>query len=127
MTIGADVPYCIMRGTALAEESARNLRRLIPCQKCYILIAKPGISVSTKFVYGALDADHLTHHPDIDGMIKAIDEQNLEGIAGCMENVLETVTVEKYPVIQTIKDMMMADGAYECHDERKRTYGIWNI
>jgi 4-diphosphocytidyl-2-C-methyl-D-erythritol kinase len=111
VTIGADVPYCIMRGTALAEGIGEKLTALNPMPKCYILIAKPGISVSTKFVYGALDANHLTHHPDIDGMIKAIDEQNLEGIAGCMENVLETVTVEKYPVIQTIKDMMMADGA----------------
>ncbi len=55
--IGADVPYCIMRGTALAEGIGEQLTALPPMVKCPILIAKPQISVSTKFVYENLKLD----------------------------------------------------------------------
>ena len=63
--IRADVPYCIMRGTVLAEGIGEELTRLSPLPKCYILIAKPGISVSTRTVYEKLDALTITDHPDI--------------------------------------------------------------
>ena len=70
--IGADIPYCIMRGTALAQGIGEKLTPLNPIPKCYVLIAKPGISVSTKFVYGNLKTEEITHHPDIDGMIEQL-------------------------------------------------------
>lgn len=57
--IGADVPYCIMRGTALAEGIGEKLTKLPPMPFCYVLIGKPGINVSTKFVYGNLDLKKL--------------------------------------------------------------------
>ncbi|MCI8726799.1 MAG: 4-(cytidine 5'-diphospho)-2-C-methyl-D-erythritol kinase [Hungatella sp.] len=111
--IGADVPYCIMRGTALSEGIGEILTRLPPVPQCQVLIAKPGISVSTKFVYGNLHADRLKkgEHPDIDGMAEAIRRKDLQGIAGRLGNVLETVTVPAYPVIQEIKDIMADYGA----------------
>ena len=111
--IGADVPYCIMRGTALSEGIGEILTRLPPVPQCQVLIAKPGISVSTKFVYGNLHADRLKQgeHPDIDGMAEAIRRKDLQGIAGRLGNVLETVTVPAYPVIQEIKDTMADYGA----------------
>ncbi len=111
--IGADVPYCVMRGTALSEGIGEILTPLPAVPQCQVLIAKPGISVSTKFVYENLHAIDLRpeQHPDIDGMIRAIYRQDLYGIAGCFGNVLETVTVPAYPVIQEIKDSMMERGA----------------
>lgn len=109
--IGADVPYCIMRGTALAEGIGEKLTRLAPMPKCYILIGKPSISVSTKFVYGNLRASELERHPDIDGLIDAMGRGNLREMCQKMENVLETVTIPAYPVIQKIKDKMMECGA----------------
>ena len=109
--LGADVPYCIMRGTALAEGIGEQLTALPPMVKCPILIAKPQISVSTKFVYENLKLDADTVHPDIDGLIGAIRAKNLEQIAGHMGNVLETVTIPNYPVIAEIKDHMMEHGA----------------
>jgi len=75
--IGADVPYCIMRGTALSEGIGEILSPLPPMPPCYIVVAKPGISVSTKFVYENLRANELEYHPDIDGMIKALENQDL--------------------------------------------------
>ena len=111
--IGADVPYCILRGTALSEGIGEVLTSLPPVPQCQVLVAKPGINVSTKFVYENLHANDLRpeQHPDIDGMIRAIKAQDLQGIADKLGNVLETVTVKEYPVIQEIKDKMVECGA----------------
>ena len=109
--IGADVPYCVMGGTALAEGIGEKLTPLAPAPDCYVLVAKPDINVSTKYVYEHLDAQEIVKHPDIDGMVEAIAEESLQGILDRMGNVLETVTVSAYPVIQTIKDRMKELGA----------------
>lgn len=111
VNIGADVPYCVMGGTALAEGIGEKLTPLAPAPDCYVLVAKPDINVSTKYVYEHLDAQEIVKHPDIDGMVEAIAEESLQGILDRMENVLETVTVSAYPVIQTIKDRMKELGA----------------
>ncbi len=109
--IGADVPYCIMRGTALAEGIGEQLSPLPPMVKCPVLIAKPSISVSTKFVYQNLKLDDTTIHPDIDLLIEDIKAKNLHDIAAHMGNVLETVTIPNYPVIDEIKKHMLSHGA----------------
>ncbi len=109
--IGADVPYCIMRGTALAEGIGEALSPLPPMVKCPVLIAKPSISVSTKFVYQNLKLDGTTIHPDIDRLIDDIKAKNLHDIAAHMGNVLETVTIPNYPVIDEIKKHMLSNGA----------------
>ena len=109
--IGADVPYCIMRGTALAEGIGETLSPLPPMVKCPVLIAKPSISVSTKFVYQNLKLDDTTIHPDIDRLIDDIKAKNLHDIAAHMGNVLETVTIPNYPVIDEIKKHMLSNGA----------------
>lgn len=111
--LGADVPYCIQRGTALAEGIGEKLSVLPPMPKCTILIAKPGISVSTKFVYENLHANDLKpeQHPDVDSMIEAMRQKNLGLLCSRMGNVLETVTIPAYPVINEIKRTMMDNGA----------------
>lgn len=109
--VGADVPYCIMGGTALAEGIGEKLTPLPAPQDCYLLIAKPDINVSTKYVYEHLDAEGVEKHPDIDGMIEALKQGSLTGIVERMSNVLENVTVKKYPVIQEMKQNMLDNGA----------------
>ncbi len=109
--IGADVPYCIMRGTALAEGIGEELTQLSPMVKCPVLIAKPQISVSTKFVYENLKLNEQMVHPDIDKLVSDIQKKNLKAIAADMGNVLETVTIPEYPVIAQIKEHMMEHGA----------------
>lgn len=109
--IGADVPYCVLRGTCLAEGIGEKLKTLPSMPDCYIAIVKPPISVSTKTIYEKLRANELEHHPDINGMIKDLENQDLHGVAGKLENVLETVTITEYPVIAQIKESMIKDGA----------------
>ena len=111
--LGADIPYCIQGGTALSEGIGEVLTTLPKMPACWILIAKPPINVSTAFVYGNLKANELTEHPDIDGMIQAIEAQDLAGIAQRLGNVLETVTVPAYPVIAEIKQVMLDAGAMQ--------------
>lgn len=111
VALGADVPYCIMRGTVLAEGIGELLTPLPAMPKCYVLIAKPPISVSTKLVYEKLDSHEIDEHPDIDGIIDGLKKENLEAVASCMGNVLEKVTIEEYPVIEEIKTVMKKEGA----------------
>lgn len=111
VALGADVPYCVMRGTVLAEGIGEILTPLPPLPRCYVLIAKPGISVSTKVVYDRLDAQEIDTHPDIDGILEGLQSQDICKVASCMGNVLERVTIEEYPVIEEIKNAMKEAGA----------------
>lgn len=112
VSLGADVPYCVMRGTALAEGIGEKLTRLPEMPHCWLLVAKPPVNVSTKLVYEGLDLNGVSEHPDIEGIIRAIEAGDVAGVAARMGNVLEQVTVPLYPVIRTIKEDMMAQGAF---------------
>lgn len=109
--LGADVPYCIMRQTALAEGIGEELSPLPPMPPCFILIGKPGVSVSTRFVYENLDMQTVLAHPPIDDTIEALKAGDLRALAASMGNVLESVTIPHYPEIETIKTTMKEAGA----------------
>lgn len=111
VSIGADVPYCILGGTALAEGIGEILTPLAPAPSCHLLVAKPDINVSTKYVYEHLDASETLSHPDINGIVGAINMGSLQGIIERLGNVLETVTVEAYPIISDLKKQMLELGA----------------
>ena len=109
--LGADIPYCIMGGTAISEGIGDILTPIPPMPPCYIVLAKPGISVSTKVVYGNLRVDEIINHPDIDGMVNAIRQNDFYGMASKMGNVLADVTIPEYPVIAGIINRMLDLGA----------------
>lgn len=109
--LGADIPYCISGGTMLSEGIGEVLTPLPSPPDCHLVVAKPDIDVSTAFVYRNLRADSLPFHPDIDGMTEALAVGDLKGITDRMGNVLETVTVREYPVIDKIKRRMCGLGA----------------
>ena len=109
--LGADVPYCIMAKTALSEGIGEVLTEVAPLPDCFVVVAKPTISVSTKMVYENLHANELQHHPDVAGMVDALKQGDLSGVASRMENVLETVTTKLYPQIEEIKQTMKESGA----------------
>ncbi len=109
--IGADVPYCVCGGTVLAEGIGEKLTPLKAVPDCCLLVAKPNINVSSKYVYEHLDAMTIQTHPDIDGMVDAINRGDFGKIVGCMGNVLENVTIEAHPVIARIKEQMCQNGA----------------
>jgi len=111
VNIGADVPYCVMRGTALAEGIGEKLTRIARMPQCYVLVGKPGINVSTKAAYESLKLDQIQTHPDIDGMVRDIENGDLYSMVNKMGNVFEPGIIGKYPVIREIKDLMEEHGA----------------
>ena len=113
LKIGADVPYCIMGGTALAEGIGEKLTSLKKAKDMPLLVVKPDIFVSTKEVYQSLHLDENTDHPDIDGMVKAIEkgDAGADDIIPYMGNVLQDVTEKMHPIVRQIIDRMQAQGA----------------
>lgn len=110
-TIGADVPYCIMGGTALAEGIGEKLTLLAPLGNIPIILVKPRIGVSTAWVYKSLNLDRVINRPNTDSLIDAIEKKDIKYLAENMSNVLENVTVEKYPMIDKIKKDLIGKGA----------------
>lgn len=110
-SLGADVPYCLLGGTALSEGIGEILTPLPDVPSCKVLLIKPDIDISTKWVYTTLDWKSLTLHPDVDGMIANLHTKNLTGITSKLSNVLETVTIPAHPIIQEIKETMLELGA----------------
>ena len=124
VTLGADIPYCIMGGTALSEGIGEELTRLPDLPDCYFLVAKPPISVSTGEAYGGYDrliseleeteegsARRRVKSPDVDGQVDAIYSGNLQGVADRFLNVLEYVTAENHPEIKELERIMLEGGA----------------
>lgn len=109
--LGADVPYCIMGGTALAEGIGEILTELSPVPHMTVLLVKPPISVSTPFVYAEYDKLEDVLHPNTNKMIENISNKDIPRIAEGLLNTLEQVTITKYPVISGIKKKMLQDGA----------------
>ena len=128
VTLGADVPYCIMRGTVLAEGIGEILTPLPPMPRCTVLIAKPPLSASTRIVYEKIDKEGVKEHPDIDGILAGLEEGDLYRVADSMGNVLEQVMIPQYPVLQKIKDTMIRSGALNAmmSGSGPTVFGIFN-
>lgn len=109
--LGADVPYCLMGGTAIARGIGERLTALPTPPECYVMIAKPPVSVSTAYVYGHIRPEEIVQRPDTEGIIQAIQSGDLYRLASLVYNVMEDVTVPEYPVIQDVKDIMLKGGA----------------
>ena len=109
--LGADVPYCVLGGTAIARGIGEVLTPLPTPPQCHVIIAKPPITVSTAYVYGHIRPDEITKRPDIEQMTLAIKEQDLNKLSDLLYNVMEEVTVSEYPVIEKLKSIMLEKGA----------------
>ncbi len=125
--LGADVPFCVKKGTMLSEGIGEILTPLPPLPPMWILLIKPDVSVSTAKVYARLDMESVSPRPDTDGMVEAIKKGNLSGIARRVSNVLETVTIPKYPIIGELKAFLKENGAMSAimSGSGPTTYGIF--
>jgi len=109
--IGADVPYCIAGGTALCEGIGEIITPLKPFRDHILVLVKPNFGVSTKEVFKNLDISKIFKHPDTNALIKAMEHEELDAVCHNMKNLLENVTLRKYPVLKRIKEDMLKMGA----------------
>ncbi|WP_139492653.1 4-(cytidine 5'-diphospho)-2-C-methyl-D-erythritol kinase [Brevibacillus dissolubilis] len=109
--IGSDVPFCVYGGTALARGRGEKLKHLAAPPPCWVVLAKPPIGVSTAEVYGNLRADQIKEHPPTEKMLQAIGQQDFGLMARSLGNVLEEVTLPRYPQVRQIKELMLESGA----------------
>ena len=111
LKLGADVPFCLMGGTAAAEGVGEILTPMMTPEGLTVLLAVPDIQVSTKEVYEALDQIQIASHPDLDHLKVAIDMDDTGCIPEFLGNVLEEVTIPRHPEIAMLKRFMMSNGA----------------
>ena len=111
VTLGADIPFCIEGGTYLSEGIGEVLSKLKDAPDCFIVLVKPDINVSTKFVYDNLILNEETVHPDVDAMLDAIETGSIKRVADCLDNLLATVTEKEYQIIVDIKNILKENGA----------------
>lgn len=111
LNIGADVPYCVVGGTALCEGIGEKITKLNSFKNHILVVVKPAFGVSTKEVYKNLDINKIKRHPDTNLLISSIEANNLNALARNMKNVLENVTLYKHVVLKDIKKEMINMGS----------------
>ena len=108
--VGADVPFCIRGGAMLCEGIGEVMTPVNSIEGMYVLIAKPGLSVSTVHVYKSLKLNEVTH-PDMDKVLSALENNSIKDVADNIGNVLESVTAGEYEIINELKVSMKEKGA----------------
>lgn len=111
LTLGADVPYCIVGGTALCEGIGEKVTKLKPFKDKILVVVKPNFGVSTKEVYGGFNLSKVKKHPMVDELILAMERDDTNYVANNMKNLLENVTLRKHNKIYKIKMDMNKLGA----------------
>lgn len=111
LKIGADVPFCILGGTILAQGIGEKLTRLPDAPNPIIVLCKPPVAVSTPEIYRAIDSYEIEEHPSTEAMVRAMEQCNLQELANELENVMQPVTAERYPEILEIRETMLDCGA----------------
>ena len=108
--LGADVPYCIMLGTVVAEGIGEILTPLSPAPPLYCTLIKPEQGVSTKYIYEHLNLTNAKH-PNTDAMIRAIETNDISSLCKNLDNILEPVALTLCPEITAIEDKLKELGA----------------
>lgn len=111
LELGADVPFCLMGGTALAEGVGERLTPLPPMPSCHIVICKPPASVRTAKAFELLSSSRQNGKPDLTGMLSALERGDLGGVARRVFNVFEPVLGVRYRDIPQIRSVMIDCGA----------------
>ncbi len=109
-TLGADVPFCLFGNTMIAEGIGEKLTPIEDHPKCFFVIAKPDVNVDTGSVFKALDINKIQKQSKFENLLNAFKENNLHLISENIYNDLETVTIEKHPIIQVVKDYIKETG-----------------
>ena len=111
-SIGADVPFCVMCGTALVEGRGERITKLPDVPEIFFVVCKPDFSISTPELYRAIDGEFIEKRPDHKAMIANLQKGDLLGVGGSLRNVFEPLVMKEHFDVNYIKSMMFTYGAY---------------
>lgn len=111
LPLGADVPYCLLGGTMLAEGIGEALTPLPPCPRCWVVLIKPPFSISTADAYAGMDAHEPLVRPDTDGVLRSLEVGDLRGVCHRLYNVMEPAAAEKHKILTGIREQLLDCGA----------------
>lgn len=109
--IGADIPFCLIGGTAQAKGIGEKLTKIKSFRDKHILLANIGVPITSAYVYKNLDLRNINSRIDINSIVKSIEDDNIYEVANNMANILESVAVREYPEIDEVKKDMVRNGA----------------
>lgn len=109
--VGADIPFCLFGGTALAEGIGEKLTPLPPIDTVWLVIVKPNFNISTGEIYGLVDMEQRYRQPDNKAFIQALHDGDLDRMSCHGGNVLEEISAKLYPRIYDIKADLLEAGA----------------
>lgn len=111
-TVGSDVPYCVMGGTALAEGRGERLTALPALPRCAVVLCKPNFSISTGALFSQIDRCKIRRRPDTKGIVAALEAHDLQGVARRLYNVFEDVLPPRQKgTVENIKNTLVNQGA----------------
>lgn len=111
-SVGSDVPYCVMGGTALAQGRGERLTPLPPLPPCFIILCKPAFPISTPALFQAWDRKKRRLRPDTEGALKALEDGDLAALGRRMFNVFEgALPPLQAQEISRIKNTLIQAGA----------------
>ncbi|MCL2199550.1 MAG: 4-(cytidine 5'-diphospho)-2-C-methyl-D-erythritol kinase [Defluviitaleaceae bacterium] len=107
-SLGADVPFCMVGGTAITEGIGERISPLPPHPPCYIVIACPEINVSTAEIFSRLgnfqnSTDRkISSVENVNKFLQAYENKDLRGMAASFYNVFTAVTAGLHPEIKEL-------------------------
>lgn len=110
--VGSDVPYCVVGGTALVEGRGERVTPISPLPPCYIVVCKPPFPISTPQLFGRVNVKKIVRRPDTQGLVKALEVGDLQGVARRLYNVFEDVLEPRHrQTVDEIKSSLIEWGA----------------
>ena len=110
LALGADVPFCILGGTALAEGVGEILTPIESKIKEKVLIVKPKVGVSTPWAYKELDKKGFTP-VDVQKVIASLKNGDFLSLCKSMGNVFEQVVLPEFGEVKAVKEKLLSIGA----------------
>ena len=110
-TVGSDVPFCVICGTAMVEGRGEKLRKLPDMPDAFFVICKPEFSISTPELYRKIDETVISRRPDHSAMENALFVGDIAKVAENLVNVFDPLVTKDHLELNYIKSIFNSYGA----------------
>ena len=107
--VGADIPFCVTGGCALAEGIGEILSPIHAQLDCCFVVCKPEVGVSTAAAYNKFDEIGTVCPPMTDSLIASLVAEDVKEASLYMSNAFETLL--NLPEVTEIENLLTKCGA----------------